>query len=73
MRRTRVHSVSASGLDPKEFSGHSLRAGFVTSPVEANSPIMKIAEQTRHRSLDMLRVYSRRVDLFREHAGAAFL
>jgi hypothetical protein len=34
---------------------------------------MKIAEQTRHRSLDMLRVYSRRVDLFREHAGAAFL
>jgi hypothetical protein len=45
----------------------------ITSAVEANSPIMKIAEQTRHRSLDMLRVYSRRVDLFREHAGAAFL
>jgi integrase len=62
-----------AGLDPQEFSGHSLRAGFVTSAVEANSPIMKIAEQTRHRSLDMLRVYSRRVDLFKEHAGAAFL
>ncbi len=41
--------------------------------VETNAPMMKIAEQTRHKSLDMLRVYSRRVDLFREHAGAAFL
>lgn len=62
-----------AGLDPLEFSGHSLRAGFVTSAVETNAPIMKIAEQTRHKSLDMLRVYSRRVDLFREHAGAGFL
>ena len=62
-----------AGLDPMDFSGHSLRAGFVTSAVETNAPIMKIAEQTRHKSLDMLRVYSRRVDLFREHAGAAFL
>jgi integrase len=61
------------GLDPKTFGGHSLRSGFVTSAVEANAPLMKIAEQTRHRSLDMLRVYSRRVDLFRDHAGAAFL
>jgi integrase len=62
-----------AGLDPAEFSGHSLRSGYVTSCVENNAPIMKIAEQTRHVSLDMLRVYSRRVDLFREHSGAAFL
>jgi integrase len=62
-----------AGLDPAGFSGHSLRAGYVTSAVEVNAPLMKIAEQTRHRSLDMIRVYSRRVDLFREHSGAAFL
>jgi hypothetical protein len=43
------------------------------APVEANAPVMKIVETTRHRSIDMLRVYSRRVDLFREHSGAAFL
>ena len=60
-------------LDPTQFAGHSLRSGFVTSAVEANAPIMKIAEQTRHRSLDMLRVYSRRANLFIDHAGAAFL
>jgi len=28
---------------------------------------------SRHRSLDTLRGYVRRVDLFKEHAGAAFL
>jgi integrase len=55
------------------LSGHSLRSGFVTSAVEMNAPILKIVETTRHRSVDMLRVYSRRADLFREHAGAAFL
>ena len=55
------------------LGGHSLRAGYVTSSVEANAPVMKIAEQTRHKSLDMLRVYSRRVDLFRDHSGATFL
>jgi integrase len=61
------------GLDPKDFAGHSTRAGFVTSAVEVGAPLMKIAEQTRHRSLAMLQTYSRRVDLFKDHAGAAFL
>jgi hypothetical protein len=50
-----------------------LRAGYVTSAVEANAPLVKIVEQTRHKSVDMVRVYSRRIDLFRDHIGAAFL
>ena len=54
-------------------SGHSMRSGYVTSAIEVNAALMKIAEQTRHRSLDMLRIYSRRADLFREHSGAGFL
>lgn len=40
---------------------------------EANAPLMKIVEQTRHKSVDMVRVYSLRFDLFRDHSGAAFL
>ena len=56
-----------------ELQRHSMRSGYVTSAVEVNAPLMKIAEQTPHASLDMLRVYSRWVDLFREHSGAAFL
>ena len=62
-----------AGLDPASYSGHSLRAGYVTSAVEVNAPLLKICEQTRHRDLSMIRIYSRRVDLFREHSGAAFL
>jgi hypothetical protein len=30
-------------------------------------------EQSRHKSLDTVRGYVRKVDLFREHSGAAFL
>jgi hypothetical protein len=32
-----------------------------------------MTEVSRHRSLDTLRGYVRQVDLFKEHAGAAFL
>jgi hypothetical protein len=32
-----------------------------------------MTEVSRHRSLDTLRGYVSRVDLFKEHAGAAFL
>jgi integrase len=62
-----------AGLDPVDFSGHSLRAGFVTSAVEDGATLPKIMEVTRHKSAEMVMIYSRRVDLFREHAGAGFL
>jgi len=45
----------------------------VTSAVEADAPLLKVTEVTRHKSLEMLRIYARRVDLFRDHSGAAFL
>jgi integrase len=61
------------GLDPKDFAGHSTRAGFVTSCVEANAPLLRIADQTRHKSLAMLQVYARRVDMFKDWAGASWL
>jgi len=62
-----------AGLDPIELSGHSLRAGFVTSAAESGASILKIMEVSRHRSTDVLAGYVRRVDMFRDHAGAAFL
>jgi site-specific recombinase XerD len=61
------------GLDPAVYAGHSLRSGFVTQCIEANAPLLKICEVTRHKSLTMLQVYSRRRDLFVDHAGASFL
>jgi integrase len=61
------------GLDDGAYSGHSLRSGFLTSAAEAGASIWKLSEVSRHKSLDTLRGYVRRVDLFKEHAGAAFL
>jgi integrase len=61
------------GLDAAGYSGHSLRSGFLTSAAESGASIWKLSEVSRHKSLDTLRGYVRRVDLFKEHAGAAFL
>jgi integrase len=61
------------GLDAGTFSGHSLRAGFLTSGAEAGANVFKLMEVSRHRSVDTLRGYVRRADLFKDHAGAAFL
>jgi hypothetical protein len=50
-----------------------LRAGFVTRAAETGASILKIQEVSRHKSVDVLSGYVRRVDLFKDHAGAAFL
>jgi site-specific recombinase XerD len=62
-----------AGLDPAAYAGHSLRSGFLTSAAESGASIFKMMEVSRHKSVDVLRGYVRRADLFREHAGAAFL
>lgn len=54
-------------------SSHSLRSGFLTSAAEAGALVFKMMEVARHKSVDTLRGYVRRADLFREHAEAAFL
>lgn len=65
--------VSAAGLDPALFAEHSLRAGFLTSAAEANASMIKMMEVSRHKSIDAMRGYVRRSDLFKEHAGSSFL
>jgi site-specific recombinase XerD len=68
----KAHAKRA-GLDPAEYAGHSLRAGFLTTAVEHGANVFKMMEVSRHRSVDTLRGYVRRADLFRDHAGAGFL
>ena len=74
---TVVRVVKASarrvGLDPKLFSGHSLRSGFLTSAAGRGASIFKMMDQSRHRSMDTLRGYVRDAHLFRDHAGAGLL
>jgi site-specific recombinase XerD len=61
------------GFDPSTFGGHSLRAGFVTSAVKRGANLIKITDVTGHRSLEMLRTYSRDAEAFVGHAGAGLL
>ena len=65
--------AGAIGLDPAEYSGHSLRAGFVTSAAAHHARLDKIMEVTRHKSTDMVLRYIRQADAFEDHAGAGFL
>lgn len=62
-----------AGLDPAEFSGHSLRSSFLTSAAELGGSAFKMMAVSRHRSMDTLSGYVRSADLFKEPAGAAFL
>jgi site-specific recombinase XerD len=62
-----------AGLDPTEFAGHSLRAGFVTSAAERGRRAERIMDHTGHRSVAMVRVYTRRADAFSDHAGEGLL
>ena len=61
------------GLNPHEYSGHSLRAGFVTSAAVHHARIDKIMEVTRHRSAETVLKYIRDEESFVDHAGASFL
>ncbi|MCY4446632.1 MAG: site-specific integrase [Rhodobacteraceae bacterium] len=61
------------GLDPKNYSGHSLRAGFVTSAASHQARIDKIMEVTRHKNAESVFKYIRDEDSFKDHAGSSFL
>jgi integrase len=65
--------VSAIGLEPDEYSGHSLRAGFATSAAAAGVSSWKIRQQTGHASDAMLARYIRDGELFVDNAAAALL
>lgn len=65
--------AKAAGLPAAEFAGHSLRAGFLTSAAEAGASIFKMAEVSRHRTLEVMKGYVRSAELFKSHAGAGLL
>ena len=65
--------MEAAGFDPSIFSGHSLRAGFVTSALHHGADILRVMDVTRHREVSTLKTYDRRAKAFKKHAGDAFL
>jgi integrase len=65
--------AEVAGFDPTMFSGHSLRAGFVTSALHHGADILRVMDVTRHREVSTLKTYDRRAKAFKQHAGDAFL
>jgi site-specific recombinase XerD len=65
--RVKAYATRA-GFVAADFSGHSLRAGAVTTAAESGAALLKMAELSRHKSLDVLRGYVRSADLFKNHA-----
>ncbi|OJY65668.1 MAG: hypothetical protein BGP12_17600 [Rhodospirillales bacterium 70-18] len=57
------------GLDPADFSGHSLRAGLATAAATNEVEERIIQRQTRHRSLTVLRTYIRDGEMFLQNAS----
>lgn len=62
-----------AGYDPAAFSGHSLRAGFLTAAARARASLFKMQEVSRHKSVDVLAGYVRDAERYRDHAGKDFL
>ena len=62
-----------AGLKAADFSGHSLRSGFLTSAAAHGASIFKMMDVSRHKSIDTLRSYVRDAEMFRDHAGNGLL
>jgi integrase len=62
--------AGALGLEPRGYSGHSLRAGLATAAAIAGASERAIMNQTGHKSSAMVRRYIRDGSLFRENAAA---
>jgi site-specific recombinase XerD len=66
-------TAKAAGLDEKLFSGHSLRAGFVTSALADGKDPFKVMKITRHVDPKTLAAYDRRETELEDSAGSGFL
>lgn len=67
------HYASKAGLTEDDFSGHSLRSGFITSGVAAGADLFKLMEVSRHKKPETVIGYVRESKLFENHAGEKFL
>ncbi len=66
-------AARSAGYPEALFSGHSLRAGFLTEAGRQNANLFKMREHSRHASIEMVAEYVRDHERFREHAGEGFL
>jgi integrase len=52
-----------------DFAGHSMRSGFVTTAARNGVDALEISNQTRHKSLDMVKRYTRPATIWKSNAA----
>lgn len=67
------HYAKLIGMDPREVSGHSLRAGFATSAARKGRPERAIMASTGHKKFDTVLKYIRQANLMRDSAAVGLL
>ena len=60
--------LNMTGIDNKNYSGHSLRSGFATSAADAGVEERNIMAMTGHKSTEMVRRYIKEANLFKNNA-----
>ena len=60
--------LKLTGIDSKNYSGHSLRSGFATSAAESGAEERSIMAMTGHKSTEMVRRYIKDANLFKNNA-----
>lgn len=63
--------VREIGLDPSEYSGHSLRSGTVTQAALNDVSLLSIMDQTGHKSERVVREYYRKANIFKNNASSS--
>lgn len=61
--------LTEAGVDASDYSGHSLRAGFVTQAYRAGASTNEIMRQTGHKNPAMVEIYAREIDPFTVNAA----
>ncbi|WP_167047008.1 site-specific integrase [Salinibacterium sp. ZJ454] len=62
--------LTAAGINAAEYSGHSLRAGFVTEAFRSGATTHEIMRQTGHRNPATVEIYARETDPLQHNAVA---
>jgi integrase len=59
----------AAGLDPRDFSAHGLRSGYLTEAARAGVPLQEAMQQSRHRSMQQAARYYNEGEIARGRAA----
>ena len=68
-----IYGLKDPSLNYEQFSGHSLRRGFLTSASRNKADVFKLIAQSRHKQLDTLLAYVADQNRFESHAAEQML